>query len=87
MFKANLLPQGDTQAYGIDYRKTFGTAANMNIIRIVMSIAAHPQCPQINAIWEMHSFVYVSILTCAYRWMDGWMDRWKETEKKKRRER
>lgn len=43
-YKVRLVAKGYTQTYGIDYQETFAPVANMNTIRILLSLAAHYNC-------------------------------------------
>ena len=45
--KARLVAKGFTQTYGIDYTKTFAPIAKLNIVRILLSLAA-------NSDWPLH---------------------------------
>ena len=44
-YKARLLTKGYTKKYGIDYGDTFAPVAKINIICILVSIAANQDCP------------------------------------------
>jgi len=46
-FKARLVAKGYSQTYGIDYAETFALVAKINIIRILLSLAA-------NFDWPLH---------------------------------
>ncbi|KAG5037263.1 hypothetical protein GYH30_017931 [Glycine max] len=48
-YKTRLVAKGYTQTYEIDYEETFVPVAKMNIVRIIISLAAHFG-------WEMHQF-------------------------------
>ncbi|GAA0145524.1 transmembrane signal receptor [Lithospermum erythrorhizon] len=40
-YKAHLVVKGFTQTYGIDYTETFAPAAKLNIVRVLLSLAAN----------------------------------------------
>ena len=44
-YKARLVAKGFTQAYGIDYKETFAPIAKLNIIRVLLSLAANLDWP------------------------------------------
>lgn len=48
-YKARLVAKGHTQTYNIDYQESFSPVANLNIIRVVLSLAA-------NLDWPLHQF-------------------------------
>ena len=48
-YKTRLVAKGYTQTQEIDYEETFVPVAKMNIVRIIISLAAHFG-------WEMHQF-------------------------------
>jgi hypothetical protein len=48
-YKARLVAKGFTQTYGIDYSETFAPVAKMNIVRVILSLAA-------NYGWELQQF-------------------------------
>jgi hypothetical protein len=48
-YKARLVAKGYTQTYGIDYLETFALVAKMNIVRILLSLAA-------NYGWDLQQF-------------------------------
>ena len=45
--KAHLVARGFTQAYGIDYTKTFSPVVRLNSIRVLLSLA-------VNQAWSLH---------------------------------
>lgn len=47
--KARLIAKGYTQTYGIDYLETFAPVAKMNIVRVLLSLAA-------NFGWKLHQY-------------------------------
>ena len=44
-FKAGLVTKGYAQTYGIDYQETFALVAKMNIVRVLLSLAASLDWP------------------------------------------
>jgi len=48
-YKARLVAKGFTKIYEIDYEETFALVAKMNLIRVLLSIAA-------NLDWPLHQF-------------------------------
>ncbi|RVX00895.1 Retrovirus-related Pol polyprotein from transposon TNT 1-94 [Vitis vinifera] len=46
-YKARLVAKGFTQSYGIDYQETFASVAKLNIVRVLLSLAA-------NLDWSLH---------------------------------
>lgn len=40
-YKARLMAKGYAQTYGIDYQETFAPVAKMNIVRVLISLAAN----------------------------------------------
>ena len=44
-YKPRLVAKGFTQIYGIDYQETFATAAKINSIRVLLSLAIHFNWP------------------------------------------
>ncbi|CAL9012973.1 unnamed protein product, partial [Prunus brigantina] len=48
-YKARLVAKGYTQTYGIDYEETFAPVAKLNIVRVLLSLAA-------NLDWPLHQF-------------------------------
>jgi hypothetical protein len=48
-YKARLVAKGYTQTYGIDYLETFAPVAKMNMVRVILSLAA-------NFGWDLHQY-------------------------------
>lgn len=48
-YKVRLVVKGYTQTYGIDYQETFSPVANLNTIKVLLSIVA-------NLDWPLHQF-------------------------------
>ena len=44
-YKSRLMAKGYTQSYGVDYQETFAPVANLNIVRILLSLAANQDWP------------------------------------------
>ena len=44
-YKARLVAKGFTQTFGIDYFETFAPIANLNLVRILLSLAANSDWP------------------------------------------
>ena len=44
-YKARLVAKGFTQTFGIDYFETFAPVANLNLVRILLSLAANSDWP------------------------------------------
>lgn len=57
-YKARLVAKGFTQTYGIDYQETFSSIAEVNSIRVLISLAA-------NFDWPLHQF---DIKKCLSKW-------------------
>ena len=48
-YKARLVTRGFTQTYGLDYEETFAPVAKLNIVRVLLSLAA-------NLDWSLRQF-------------------------------
>ena len=57
-YKARLVAKGYTHTYGVDYQETFAPVAKMNIVRILLSLAA-------NFDWELQQY---DVKTCFPSW-------------------
>ena len=57
-YNARLVAKGFTQTYGVDYQETFAPVANLNSIRIVLSLVA-------NHNWPLHQ---LEIKKCFFEW-------------------
>ena len=44
-FKVRLVAKGYTQTYGIDYTETFALITKINIVRVLLSLAANLDWP------------------------------------------
>ena len=43
-YKVRLVAKGYTQTYRVEYQETFAPIAKMNIVRVLLSLAANCQC-------------------------------------------
>ena len=48
-YKARLVAKGYTQTYGVDFQETFSPVAKLNLVRVLLSLAA-------NFDWPLHQF-------------------------------
>jgi Reverse transcriptase (RNA-dependent DNA polymerase) len=48
-YKVRLVAKGYTQMYGVDFQETFSPVAKLNIVRVLLSLAA-------NMNWPLHQF-------------------------------
>ncbi|KAH9679368.1 reverse transcriptase Ty1/copia-type domain-containing protein [Citrus sinensis] len=63
-YKARLVAKGFTQTYGVDYLKTFAPVAKLNTVRILLSLAANLDWPDIKNVFfngELEEEVYMDM--------------------------